>query len=259
MEVRSLGYRTDLAILALEGSQVTERGGHVVIRTPRNPDYWWGNFLLLPDLKPGSGDGWMARFAAEFPGARHLVLGLDETDAGLVDPGELAGMTMERNAVMTAASVHAPPHPDTEAVMRVLQGDADWQQSVELAAAVYAGEPGGDAGFLTAQAAAKRALVEAGHGAWFGAFLDGTLVSQLGLVTIESGLARYQSVETHPAARRRGLAGTLVWHAGATALADGPRTLVMVADPEDGAIRVYRSVGFTVTESQIGFIRRPAG
>src|SRR5215470_5926613 len=52
VEVRSLGYRTDLAILALEGSQVTDHGDHLVIRTPGNPDYWWGNFLLLRDLKP---------------------------------------------------------------------------------------------------------------------------------------------------------------------------------------------------------------
>ena len=259
MEVRSLGYRTDLAILALEGSQVTDRGDHLVIRTPGNPDYWWGNFLLLRDLKPGSGSGWMARFAAEFPDAQHMALGLDETDAGTVDPGELAGMTMERNAVMTATSVHAPPHPNTGAVFRTLEGDRDWRQSFELAAAVYAGEPGGDAGFLTAQLAAKRALTEAGHGAWFGAFLDGTLVSQLGLITTrKTALARYQSVETHPAARRRGLAGTLVWHAAATTLTGATKTLVMVADPDDTAIRVYRSVGFTVTESQLSFIRQPA-
>jgi ribosomal protein S18 acetylase RimI-like enzyme len=257
VEVRSLGYRTDLAILALEGSQVTDRGDHLVIRTPDNPDYWWGNFLLLRDLKPGSGGGWMARFAAEFPDAHHMALGLDETDAGAVDPGELAGMTMERNAVMTATSVHAPPHANTEAVFRTLEGDADWRQSFELAAAIHAGEPGGDAGFLTALLAAKRALTEAGHGAWFGAFLNGSLVSQLGLITNESGLARYQNVETHPAARRRGLAGTLVWHA-ATKLTGDSRTLVMVADPKDAAIRIYRSVGFTVTETQLSFTRQPA-
>jgi predicted GNAT family acetyltransferase len=65
-------------------------------------------------------------------------------------------------------------------------------------------------------------------------------------------------VETHPGARRRGLAGTLVWHAGSAAIAAGTRTLVMVADPDEAAIRVYRSVGFTETESQLGFIRRPA-
>jgi GNAT superfamily N-acetyltransferase len=258
VEVRSLGFRTDLAILALEGSQVTDRGDHLVIRTPGNPDYWWGNFLLLRDLKPGSGGGWMARFAAEFPGARHLALGLDEPDGRAVDPGELPAMTMERNAVMTATSVHVPPRPNAEAAFRTLEGDADWRQSLELTAAVYAGEPGGNAGFLAAQLAAKRALAEAGHGAWSGAFLGGTLVSQLGLVTLESGLARYQSVETHPAARRRGLAGTLVWHAGATALTGGTRTLVMVAEPEDAAIRVYSSVGFTITEHQLTFIHRPA-
>jgi GNAT superfamily N-acetyltransferase len=257
--VRSLGYRTDLAILALEGSQVTDRGDHFVIRTPGNPDYWWGNFLLLRNLESGSGGGWLARFAAEFPDAQHIALGLDETDAGTVDAGELAGMTMEQNAVMTATSVHAPPHPNSEAVFRALEGDADWRQSFELAATVHAGDPGGDFGFLTARLAAKRALTEAGHGAWYGAFLDGTLVSQLGLITDKSGLARYQDVETHPAARRRGLAGTLVWHASATALTAGTSTLVMVADPGGVAIRIYCSVGFTVTEQQVGFIRRPAG
>jgi ribosomal protein S18 acetylase RimI-like enzyme len=258
MKVRSLGYRTDLAILALEGSQVTDRGDHLVIRTPRNPEYWWGNFLLLRDLKPGSGSNWMAKFDAEFPNAQHMALGLDATDPGAVDPRELAGMTMERNAVMTATSVHAPPHPNTEAVLRTLDGDGDWRQSFELAAAVHAGEPAGDAGFLTAQLAAKRSLTEAGHGAWFGAFHDGTLVSQLGLITIKAGLARYQNVGTHPAARRRGLAGTLVWHTSATTLTGDTKTLVMVADPGDAAIRVYRSVGFTVTESQLSFIRQPA-
>lgn len=258
MEVRSLGYRTDLAILALEGSQVTDRGDHLVIRTPGNPGYYWGNFLLLRDLEPGSGGGWMTRFAAAFPGARHLALGVDEPDARLVDPGELPGMTMERNSVMTATSVHAPPNPNTEAVFRTLEGDADWRQSHQLATAIWAGESGGDTEFVTAQQAAKRALTEAGHGAWSGAFLDGTLVAQLGLVTIGSGLARYQSVETHPAARRRGLAGTLVWQAGATALGDGTSTLVMVAEPGEAAIRVYQSVGFTVTESQLSFIRQPA-
>jgi hypothetical protein len=58
--------------------------------------------------------GWMARFAAEFP-----------------------GMTMERNAVMAATSVQAPPRLNTEAVLRTLEGDADWLQSFELTAATY--------------------------------------------------------------------------------------------------------------------------
>src|SRR5258708_11166275 len=151
VEVRSLGYRTDLAILALEGSKVTDRGDHLVIRTPGNPDFWWGNFLLLGHLKLGSGSGWRARSTAEFPDAQHMALGLDETDSGTVDPGELAGMTMERNVVMTATSVHAPPQPNTEAVFRALEGDADWRQSLELTAAIFACEPRRDSRFPTAR------------------------------------------------------------------------------------------------------------
>ena len=45
MLVRSLGYRTDLMISAING-EVTDRGDYLVIRTPSNPTYYWGNFLL---------------------------------------------------------------------------------------------------------------------------------------------------------------------------------------------------------------------
>ena len=70
------------------------------------------------------------------------------------------------------------------------------------------------------------------------------------------GLARYQDVETDPAARRRGLAGTLVWHAGRYAReAFGAGTLVIVADPAEEAIRVYRGCGFTDAQSQFSFAR----
>jgi hypothetical protein len=167
-----------------------------------------GQLLAAARAQAGLGQRLAERFTAQFPDAQHLALGVDETDERAADPGELAGLTLERNAVMTATSVHAPPHPNNDAVVRALEGDADWRQSLELAAAVHAGGPGGEAGFLTARLAAKRALTQTGHGAWFGAFLDGTLV--------------------------------------------------MVADPDDAAIRVYRSVGFTVTETQLSFVRPPA-
>ena len=75
--------------------------------------------------------------------------------------------------------------------------------------------------------------------------MDGELVSQLGVISGPDRVARYQDVGTHPAARRRGLAGTLVCHAGQYAFDHlGASTLVIVADPQEGAIRVYRAAGF---------------
>ncbi len=64
---------------------------------------------------------------------------------------------------------------------------------------------------------------------------------------------------THPAARRQGLAGTLVWRAGQHALGElGARTLVIVADPTEAAIRVYRSVGFADHETQLSMHSAPS-
>ena len=59
MDVTSLGFRTDLALLTASGSVVEDRGTHLVVRTPDNPTYYWGNFILLsePPVPGGQGDG----------------------------------------------------------------------------------------------------------------------------------------------------------------------------------------------------------
>ena len=82
----------------------------------------------------------------------------------------------------------------------------------------------------------------------------------MGLVAASPGLARFQSVETHPDARGRGLAGTLVHHVSRYGFGElGATTLVMVADPDYSAIRLYRSVGFSDSESQLQAEKPPAG
>ena len=83
------------------------------------------------------------------------------------------------------------------------------------------------------------------------------LVSSLGIVSDSSGLARFQAVETHPDARRRGLASMLVRHAGRAALDRGARRLVIVADPGYHAIGIYRSLGFVESETQVQLTRPP--
>jgi ribosomal protein S18 acetylase RimI-like enzyme len=256
VRVKSLGFRTDLALRALEGARISDRGDYLVIRSPDNPDYWWGNFLLIRDA-PGMGGPWLARFAEEFPAARHVAIGVDITTGDLVEvPAEFmaAGLEPQRATVLTAAGVRPPPHPSTDAEIRLLGSDADWRQSVDLAVRCFDGGQHGD--YLERRAVARRRLTQAGLGAWFGAFDGGQLLAQLGLFDVGDGYARYQHVETDPAARRRGLAGTLVWHAGRYGReVMRARTLVIVADPADVAIRVYRACGLTDRESQLSFER----
>jgi ribosomal protein S18 acetylase RimI-like enzyme len=256
MRIRSLGFRTDVALRVLEGSEVTDRGDYLVIRTPDNPHFWWGNFLLL-DARPEPGRDWLARFAAEFPSASHITLGVDTTDDDAT-PADFAaaGLEAERATVLTAAHPGPPPHLNTEAEIRLLDSDADWRQSVDLAVRCLHGDDPAD--YLEVRTAARRRVTRAGQGAWFGAFAGGRLLAQLGLFDAGDGYARYQHVETDPAARRQGLAGTLVAAAGRYGReVMGARTLVIVADPADVAIRIYRACGFTARESQLSFARTP--
>ncbi len=255
-QLASLGFRTDVALRAAEGSEVTDRGGYLVIRSPDNPGFWWGNFLLLRAW-PKEGDGWLDRFAAEFPQAQHVAIGVDATEAGGPVPTEFAGLEPETSTVLTCPDVHAPRYLNQAAGIRPLVSDRDWQQSVELAMRCYGAQTPSD--FQQRRAAARRRLTQAGRAAWFGVFDDGLLVAQLGVCDAGDGLTRYQDVETDPAARRRGLAGTLVYMAAQIIRYDfGTRTLVIVADPAEGAIRIYRGCGFADAQTQFSFAR-PAG
>jgi ribosomal protein S18 acetylase RimI-like enzyme len=253
VNVESLGCRTDLALLVAGGSEVEDRGDHLVVRSPHNPTHWWGNFLLL-DGAPDAADAerWLERFAATFPDADHVAFGVDGTRGQVADleAWTAAGLVAEAQAVMTADGVRTPRRRSA-AVCRALASDDDWTQSVELRVRCSDGreEPAAFRAYATAQAQTRRQLVAAGHGGWFGAFDSDRLVSQLGLFAAGPGLARFQSVETDPDFRRRGLAGTLI--ADAVRRVGVGRTLVIVADPEYVAIDLYRSLGFVVAETQL--------
>ena len=121
VRITSLGFRTDVALRVLEGAEVTDRGDYLVIRTPDNPEFWWGNFLLLARLPgPGQGQEWLDTFAAEFPAARHVALGVDIADDSEI-PGAFAaaGLEADRATVLTVAEVRPPAQPSTEAEIPV--------------------------------------------------------------------------------------------------------------------------------------------
>jgi ribosomal protein S18 acetylase RimI-like enzyme len=264
VDVTSLGYRTDLIIRALEGSQVVQHPGYVTVRTPANPAFWWGNFMLLPARAAHEGaEPCLARFRSEFPASAHVALGIDVTSAAAagLDDFAAAGLDVQHDTVLTAGGLREPPHPNHAAVLRELAGDDDWRQSVQLRAVCDAEEGGSaaDPAFIAARDVARRTLAGTGHGAWFGAFLDGQLASQLGVFSDGRGVARYQEVATHPDARRQGLAAMLLCHAARYATGHlGATTLVIVADPGEPAIGLYRAVGFADHETEVSVSRAPS-
>jgi len=259
MHVSSLGFRTDLALLTSSGSVVEDRGTHLVVRSPDNPSYFWGNFILLarPPV-PGGEKEVVGAFHTEFPLADHVSIGIDTAE--LADEAraafEAAGMTVDVATVLTASALTAPR--EVEAEIRELAGDDDWEARARLSQQLYPNTPEGT--FMTyarQKNTQERRLVDAGRGTRFGAFVDGALVSTAGIFVTEEGVARYQSVETHTDHRRRGLAAAVVHAAGRHGLEKlGVRTLVIVADTDGEAIGLYRRLGFTDAERQLMMEKR---
>jgi GNAT superfamily N-acetyltransferase len=254
MHVTSLGFRTDLALLTSSGSLVEDRGTHLVVRSPENPSYFWGNFILLAQPPvPGGEKEVVAAFRTEFPAADHVSIGIDaaELSDGSRAAFEAAGMTVDVATVLTTGALQPPR--EVEAEVRELAGDEDWEARARLSQQLYPQTSEESfMRFARQKNAQERRLVDAGRGTRFGAFVDGVLVSTAGIFVTEDGVARFQSVETHPDHRRKGLAAAVVHAAGQHALDQlGVRTLVIVADTDGDAIDIYRRLGFTDSERQL--------
>ncbi len=260
MQIRSLAYRTDVALLQAGGSRVTAGDDCIVVRTPGNPTFWWGNFILIPQIPRSRGEleRRIETFRAEFPTAEHLAIGVDGVAA---DEAAIAGLLPEvgcevDHSPVLSASPLPPGLPPPGVVIRPLSSDDDW--AAQAAMTTYSDLPETEASRAHARArlATQRAMVARGVGTWLGAFLDGGLRASLGIFGSGNGLARYQDVLTHPDWRRRGLAGALIGAASSFALTElRARTLIIVADDGSDACRLYQALGFVVREQQTSLTR----
>ena len=93
-------------------------------------------------------------------------------------------------------------------------------------------------------------------GAWFGAFADGALVADLGIVRC-GPTARYQDVTTDEEHRGRGLASHLLGVAAQWAADGGCEQWVIVTGATNPAGRVYRRLGFAPDTATVQAYRRP--
>ncbi len=259
MEIRSLGYRTDLFFPRFEGV-IHNRGDYLVIRTPSNPGFFWGNYLLFAGPPaPGDLEKWQALFRQEISSQQvthHMVFGWDTStgETGEVQPFIDAGFHLVESIVLTAQQVCVPPKYNHEVVVRPLVEDWEWEQALQNQVDCRPPEHSEEAyrPFKTAKMARYRQMQRAGLGGWFGAFLGDRLVADLGLFVI-NGVGRFQSVETALEFRRLGICGTMVYQAANYGFERlGAKTLVMIADEFYHAAKIYESVGFRPTERQVG-------
>ncbi len=278
----ALGFRSELIFHRADGEVLDRRAEHGcrVIRTPVNPTFYWGNYLLF-DRAPTQGDAlrWprlFERFISNHqPESTHRAFGWIENS-----PGEIAafldnGYQVNNAAVMVSTRVPEVPTPTLAARLQAFgttgdEAESAWLQLVALHVATRAPqfEEHGYWPFAQRSVERWRTLAAAGRGNWFGAFLEGEgrkleLVAALGIYAEaepEDGerIARYQAVMTAAAYRRRGLCRALIAQAGRYAIEElRANHLVIVAAAGEMPEQLYASVGFVAAGLQRGLQRVP--
>jgi RimJ/RimL family protein N-acetyltransferase len=268
----SLGWRSHVLACGF-GAEIIERDDCIVVRSPSNPTYYWGNCLIL-SAPPSDADlaHWLRRFDDEIarrqPESKHLAFGVNAARLpGPLPSWRVAGIDeFDATAVLTLEPAGLSAEPAVRDTPTLALRTLDLPDELELAveAQVTArDESFEEAGYRVFRDRAMRrvaAMQAAGIALWFGVLVGDVLAADCGLVHDgRGGLGRFQYVETQAVWRRRGLCRALVHHVCRHAFDTlGLQRLVMCADPHDVAIGIYRSVGFTEVESHWCLQRRPA-
>ncbi len=252
---KSVGIQTNLIFHRFSGI-IETRDAYVVVKTPSRPGFFWGNFIIMPNPpKEEDFQTWTEIFEREI-GARHKTGFMTFTwdDPNGVE-GELGsfkdfGFTLSKSVMLTSTSVNRPSKYNESLTIKPLESDEEWSHyaDIHFDPEWEYGSPEGQRKFLSDEASHLRKMVEAGMGCRFGAFVENRPIAELG-VYWDGIVARFSNVGTHRDFRRLGACSTLVHHASRYVLERSPKiTLVMAADPEYHAAKIYESVGFRPTQ-----------
>lgn len=274
-----LSWQTD-HIFARFDAELIERDDYLVVRTAQNPHFYWGNYLLFDQLPSEENYAkWHAAFTREISGpqplSKHVAFGL-ELPAGAVPvltPSFMQdGFELIETRVMTLTrtqfSLQRAGLDQAAEVLRLqaasfraVNFESELDLLVDAQCSVDAGrfEAVGYRAYRVQQMRRYAAMNRAGYGSWFALWQGGLPVADCGLYrdpSTAATLARFQSVGTLAAYRRRGLCNALVRHVCAHAFDQmGVDTLVMCADPVDVAIGIYRNAGFVEGNTSWGLQR----
>jgi ribosomal protein S18 acetylase RimI-like enzyme len=272
---RSLVWATHLDVMALD-STVERRDGYLAVRSPSNPTFYWGNFLLF-DEPPDAGDGerWERAFENEFvdePRVRHRTFAWDRADGAFgLAPEELPprGYELEEYVGLVARHDQVTAHPrgNSDVVIRALEpapglDEGLWAAAVELQVAnrdAHSAEESHRV-FTRARQAELRAHFKLGRGTWYLARdpASGEVVAGCGIV-VTGERARFQAVVTAHDHRQKGICSRLVVEAADHAAATyGAERFVIVADAAYHALGLYESLGFARSERVVEAVRRPS-
>ena len=258
MKVRSLALQTNLIFDRFSG-EVIDRGEYLVVKTDSRPRYFWGNYLIMPE-PPSDGDltKWIELFEKEIcpkdeRGFIALTFDAIDGEKGVIQPFVDYGFLVQESTVLATENVHQSSKHNPKLIVRPLSSDDDWDKYVDIHF-----QPNWEYGndhnqkqFLLKEVIEHRAMVDADVGIRLGIELDGKLIGETGIYW-DKHIGRFNNVGTHRDFRRQGVCSSLIYEAAKFVFeTKGIKTLVMEADFDSHAAKIYESVGFKPKEKLI--------
>lgn len=236
-------------------AHVTDKGFYIVVRTPDRPDYFWGNYIIMSSAPPpNSYSHWLAIFESEI-GPKSQTGFVTITWDSPTEQGHSAqftdkDFTLQTSIILSTSRVHTPPKSNPHITIRPLQSESDFAQVINVLFTLdwqYSSNEG-QIKFLKDSAKRFRKLIDAGTAISIGAFLSNKLTAVIEMYYNDT-LCVFDSVVTHRENRRQGICSSLVHYASQYALSQlNCQTLILEADKEYHAAKIYESIGFRPTE-----------
>lgn len=257
IQLKSKALTSEL-ILLRDSCEIKERKEYFVIRSLRNPYFHWGNFLIF-NQAPKENDlpKWEEYFCEEFPEFIHQHRAFTWIKGEDFPNFTIREYHLEKMACLTTKDIQQVQQIHPDITIRRIQSEEEWIE-LEKKQTERIDLKEHDTSFLKFNKQKfkdYKAMIDKHFGDWFVADLEGKWVADLGLFYGE-GMARYQNVTTYPGFEGRGIAHALVYGSAKYALKNYPiEELVIVADENSRAQKIYQNLGFQMVERRTNLYR----
>ncbi len=253
--MEDLGYFTDLFIIEAE-SKIIQMEDWILVQSPDNPTYFFGNFLLLnnPPL-PYQRQFYEKKFHECFKDlkkVKHFTFCWRGADKKNISDFTENNYEFNQTSVLIAKreDIVKPKQLNDKITIRSLSTDVEWQEwiAMELGEKQAGHSDVSYRVYLEGKAKTYKNLTDNQQGHLFAAYIDNEMVAAAGLFH-KNKIGRFQQVTTKSGFRRRGICKSLIYQICMEGFKQLD-SLVMLADIGYFALDVYKKLGFQEKETQ---------
>jgi len=259
MKKYSLADFTDLIFHSSSGC-ISENDLYTLVRTPSNPYFYFGNYLILnKNIENYNKKELENFFTSEFSDEKrigHIAFSWPYNKSENVDSYIEDGYHYEKSIAMTLEQSNLADLKCKNSDVHIRKfSEGDWDQWILFELDEFDNQyPIIDHQlFLLGLEKNYRSLIKADKGSWYGAFIDKELVASAGIFH-EDSIGRLQKIRTRGNYQGKGICKTML-HKICSDYYELSK-IVVVADENYFAKKVYTSLGFYEREKQVSLYKK---